>query len=58
VMMTAGQTIRCAQQRADYISRGGREGGRHDPTKEHGVKRLNALYELVYWKVKCQVLQT
>jgi hypothetical protein len=58
VRMTAGQTIRCAQQRADYISRGGREGGRHDPTKEHGVKRLNALYELVYWKVKCQVLQT
>jgi hypothetical protein len=49
--MTAAQTITCAWQRAAYIHRGGREGGKHDPAKDHGVKRLNGLYDLEYWKV-------
>jgi hypothetical protein len=49
--MTTAETVRCTLQRAAYIAWGGRVGGKHDPAKEHGVKRLNALYDLEYWKV-------
>jgi hypothetical protein len=51
VRMSAEQTIRCARERAAYISQGGRDGGKHNPAKVHGVKRFSAIYELEYWKV-------
>jgi hypothetical protein len=51
VRMTAAETVRCGRERGAYIAQGGRDGGRHDPAKQHGVKQLNALYNLVYWKV-------
>jgi hypothetical protein len=51
IRLTSEETIRCARERAAYLSSGGRDGGKHDPAKVHGVKRLNALYELEYWKV-------
>jgi hypothetical protein len=38
VRLTAVQTIECAQERVAYISQGGRDGGKHDPAKGHGVK--------------------
>jgi hypothetical protein len=51
VRMTAAQTIQCARERGAYIANGGRDGEKHDPVKQHRVKRLNALYKLEYWKV-------
>jgi hypothetical protein len=52
VRMSAERTIQCGRERAAYIAGGGRDGGRYDLAKEHGVKRLNVLYELEYWKVQ------
>jgi hypothetical protein len=51
IRMTAEATIQCARERAAYLASGGRDGGKNDPANVHGVKRLNALYELEYWKV-------
>jgi hypothetical protein len=30
---------------------GNRDGGLGDPSKQYGLKRLNILYRLLYWKV-------
>jgi hypothetical protein len=50
--MSAEETIRCGRGREAYIRDGGRQNGKDDPVKIHGVKRLNCLYELEYWKVR------
>lgn len=48
VRMSAEETICCGRERKAYIRDGGRENGKYDPAKKHGVKRLNCLYDLEY----------
>jgi hypothetical protein len=51
VRMSGEQTLRCAYDREDYLSEGGREGGDHDLVHVHGVKHRSCLDALPYWKV-------
>jgi hypothetical protein len=49
--LTGNQTIRCGAQSEAYIDGGGTEKDDEFPAKEHGVKRISALYQLSYWRV-------
>jgi hypothetical protein len=49
--LTGNQTIRRGRQSEAYIDSGGTEKDNEYPAKEHGVKRVSALYQLPYWRV-------
>ena len=49
--LTGNQTIRRGNQSEAYIDGGGMEKDDDFPAKEHGVKRVSALYQLPYWRV-------
>ena len=49
--LTGNQTIRRGLQSEAYIDGGGTEKDDGFPAKEHGVKRVSALYQLPYWRV-------
>ena len=49
--LTGNQTIRRGYQSEAYIDGGGTEKDDEFPAKEHGVKRVSALYQLPYWRV-------
>ena len=49
--LTGNQTIRYGRQSEAYIDGGGTEKDDEFPAKEHGVKRVSALYQLPYWRV-------
>ena len=50
--LTGNQTIRCGRQSEAYLDGGGTEKDADFPGKEHGVKRVSALYQLPYWRVR------
>ena len=52
--LTGNQTIRRGYQSEAYIDGGGTEKDDEFPAKEHGVKRVSALYQLPYWRVSYQ----
>ena len=54
--LTRNQTIRRGYQSQAYIDGGGTEKDDEFPAKEHGVKRVSALYQLPYWRVSKQSL--
>ena len=54
--LTGNQTIRRGYQSDAYIDGGGTEKDDEFPAKEHGVKRVSALYQLPYWRVSKQSL--
>ena len=49
--LTGNQTIRLGRESEAYIDAGGTEKDAEFPAKEHGVKRISALYQLPYWRV-------
>ena len=49
--LNGNQTIRWGYQSEAYIDSGGTEMDDDFPAKEHGVKRVSALYQLPYWRV-------
>ena len=49
--LTGNQTIRRGAQSEAYLDGGGTEKDDEFPAKEHGVKRVSALYQLPYWRV-------
>jgi hypothetical protein len=49
--LTGNDTIRRGRQSEAYIDGGGTEKDDGFPAKEHGVKRVSALYQLPYWRV-------
>ena len=49
--LTGNQTIRRGYQSEAYLDGGGMEKDDGFPAKEHGVKRVSALYQLPYWRV-------
>ena len=49
--LTGNQTIRHGYESEAYIDGGGTEKDAEFPAKEHGVKRVSALYQLPYWRV-------
>ena len=49
--LTGNQTIRRGYQSEAYLDGGGMEKDDGFPGKEHGVKRVSALYQLPYWRV-------
>ena len=49
--LTGNQTIRRGRQSEAYFDGGGTEKDDEYPAKEHGVKRVSALYQLPYWRV-------
>lgn len=49
--MSSAQVMQYAREREAYLAAGGRGNGPNDPVKDHGVKRLSALFQLPYWKV-------
>ena len=56
--LTGNQTIRRGYQSDAYIDGGGTEKDAEFPGKEHGVKRVSALYQLPYWRVSPLQLQS
>jgi hypothetical protein len=50
--LTGNQTIRRGAQSEAYIDGGGTEKDDGFPAKDHGVKRVSALYQLPYWRVR------
>ena len=50
--LTGNQTIRRGRQSEVYVEGGGTEKDSDFPAKEHGVKRVSALYQLPYWRVR------
>ena len=52
--LTGNQTIRRGYQSEAYMDGGGTEKDAEFPGKEHGVKRVPALYQLPYWRVSLQ----
>ena len=52
--LTGNQTIRRGIDSEAYIDGGGTEKDAEFPGKEHGVKRVSALYQLSYWRVSGQ----
>ena len=51
VRISGEHTIRCANNRQEFLQRGGREGGNEDPVHVHGVKHRSCLDALPYWQV-------
>ena len=49
--LTGNQTIRRGRMSEAYTDGGGTEKDNAFPAKEHGVKRVSALYQLPYWRV-------
>ena len=49
--LTGNQTIRLGRQSEAHIDGGGTEKDDEFPAKEHGVKRVSALFQLTYWRV-------
>ena len=49
--LTGNQTIRRGYESEAYIDGGGTEKDNEFPAKQHGVKRVSALYQLPYWRV-------
>jgi len=43
--------LHMGEERVAYIDSGGRQDREDDPVKQHGVKKVSALYELPYWAV-------
>ena len=52
--LTGNQTIRRGKRSEEYLDGGGTEKDAEFPGKEHGVKRVSALYQLPYWRVSLQ----
>ena len=52
--LSGNQTIRRGSESEAYIHAGGTEKDEEFPAKEHGVKRVSALYQLPYWRVSAQ----
>ena len=50
--LTGNQTIRRGRESEAYIDGGGMEKDEEFPAKVHGVKRVSALYQLPYWRVR------
>jgi len=48
--------LRMGEDRVAYIESSGQRDGDDDPIREHGVKRVCALFELPYWAVSSHVL--
>jgi hypothetical protein len=53
--LTGNQTIRRGLQSEAHIDAGGSEKDNDFPAKEHGVKRVSALYQLHYWRVSAML---
>ena len=49
--LSGNQTIRRGYESEAYLDGGGTEKDTEFPAKEHGVKRVSALYQLHYWRV-------
>jgi hypothetical protein len=49
--LIGNQTIRYGRQSEAYLDGGGTEKDDDFPAKEHGIKRVYALYQLPYWRV-------
>ena len=49
--LSGSGTIRRGRQSEAYLDGGGTEKDAEFPGKEHGVKRVSALYQLPYWRV-------
>jgi hypothetical protein len=54
--LTGNQTIRLGLQSEAYIDAGGTEKDNEFPAKEHGVKRVSALFQLPYWRVSAMFI--
>ena len=50
--LTGNQTIRRGYESEAYIDSGGLEKDKDFPAKVHGVKRVSALFQLPYWRVR------
>ncbi len=44
-------TIKRANHYQQWLKFNNKDGGLGDPSKEHGVKHRNVLYNLPYWQV-------
>ena len=53
--LTGNQTIWHGYQSEAYIDGGGTEKDDEFPAKQHGVKRVSALYQLPYWRVSNKI---
>ena len=53
--LTGNQTIRRGYESEAYLDSGGTEKDNEFPAKEHGVKRVSALYQLPYWRVSAMI---
>jgi len=53
--MSGNETIRNGRQSEEFVRNGGTQ--RHDdfPRKMHGVKRVSALFQLPYWRVRINI---
>ena len=56
--LSGNQTIRRGHESEAYIDGGGTENDDEFPAKEHGVKRVSALYQLPYWRVSATLLMS
>jgi hypothetical protein len=54
--LTGNQTIRLGLESEAYIDAGGTEKDNEFPAKEHGVKRVSALFQLPYWRVSAMFI--
>ena len=49
--------IKCAAWRQSYLDLGRTKGAKSDLVHNTGVKRLSALFGLLYWQVMCSILR-
>ena len=54
--MTGQETRRCGEEREEWLRNGGVSGSAGDPVRQHGVKRVSALFTLPYWSVRQRFL--
>ena len=50
--LTGAETKRCGEEREAWLRNGGTKGALDDPVRQHGVKRVSALFSLPYWEVR------
>lgn len=53
--LSGNQTIRYGRESESFINNGGTERDHDFPAKVHGVKRVSALFQLPYWRVRVQI---
>ena len=51
VAMSGNETIRCGRESEQFVMDGETDRVEEYPAKQHGVKRVSALFQLAYWRV-------